>query len=109
MEMHTPSKWTFWLSLALVVLAIVSELVNIPFVSKYALWVAVVGYVVLVIGCTVKTIEITTGARTGLCRALDLHTQDRWHSAIGSSLGWSDRHPCPSRNSAVVEKGRSEQ
>jgi hypothetical protein len=55
MEMHTPSKWTFWLSLALVVLAIVSELVNIPFVSKYALWVAVVGYVVLVIGCTVKT------------------------------------------------------
>jgi hypothetical protein len=55
MEMHTPSKWTFWLSLALVVLAIASELVNIPFVSKYALWVAVVGYVVLVIGCTVKT------------------------------------------------------
>jgi len=55
MEMHTPSKWTFWLSLALVVLAIVSELVNIPFVSNYALWVAVVGYVVLVIGCMVKT------------------------------------------------------
>jgi hypothetical protein len=55
MEMHTPSKWTFWLSLALVVLAIVSELANIPFVGKYALWVAVVGYVVLLIGCTVKT------------------------------------------------------
>jgi hypothetical protein len=50
--MHTPSKWTFWLSLALVVLAIVSELANIPFVGKYALWVAVVGYVVLLIACT---------------------------------------------------------
>ena len=55
MEMHTPSKWTFWLSLALVVLAIVSEFVNIPFVSRYTLWVAVLGYGVLVIGCTVKT------------------------------------------------------
>jgi hypothetical protein len=52
---HTPSDWTFWLSVALVVLAIVSALVNIPFVSTYALWVAVVGYIILVIGCTVKT------------------------------------------------------
>jgi hypothetical protein len=52
---HTPSDWTFWLSVALVVLAIVSAIVNIPFVSTYALWVAVVGYVILVIGCTVKT------------------------------------------------------
>jgi hypothetical protein len=52
---HTPSAWTFWLSLALVVLAIVSSFVHIPYVSMYALWVAVIGYIVLVIGCTVKT------------------------------------------------------
>lgn len=52
---HTPSDWTFWLSVALVVLAIVSALVKIPYVSTYALWVAVVGYIILVIGCTVKT------------------------------------------------------
>jgi hypothetical protein len=52
---HTPSDWTFWLSVALVVLAIVSAFVNIPYVSTYALWVAVVGYIILVIGCTVKT------------------------------------------------------
>ena len=52
---HTPSDWTFWLSVALVVLAIVSAFVKIPYVSTYALWVAVVGYVILVIGCTVKT------------------------------------------------------
>lgn len=52
---HTPSDWTFWLSVALVVLAIVSAFVNIPYVSTYALWVAVIGYVILVIGCTVKT------------------------------------------------------
>jgi hypothetical protein len=55
MPLHTPSAWTFWLSVVLVVLAIVSMFVDIPFVSKYAFWVAVLGYVVLVIGCTVKT------------------------------------------------------
>jgi hypothetical protein len=52
---HTPSDWTFWLSVALVVLAIVSAFVHIPAASTYALWVAVIGYLVLVIGCTVKT------------------------------------------------------
>jgi hypothetical protein len=55
MEMHTPSRWTFWLSLALVLLAIVAYFVDIPYVSKYELWIAVVGYIVLVIGCMVKT------------------------------------------------------
>jgi heme/copper-type cytochrome/quinol oxidase subunit 1 len=55
MDMHTPSAWTFWLSVILVVLAIVSTFVSIPFVSMYAFWVAVVGYVILVIGCLFKT------------------------------------------------------
>jgi hypothetical protein len=55
MAMHTPSGWTFWLSVALVVLAILSAFVGIPYVSKYDLWVAVIGYAILVIGCTVKT------------------------------------------------------
>jgi hypothetical protein len=53
--MHTPSEWTFWLSVVLVILAIVASFVSIPYLSKYALWVAVVGYAVLVIGCRVKT------------------------------------------------------
>jgi hypothetical protein len=53
--MHTPSAWTFWLSVALVVIAILSVFVEIPYISKYALWVAVVGYIILVIGCRVKT------------------------------------------------------
>ena len=55
MPMHTPSGWTFWLSVVLVVLAVIAAFVNIPFVSKYDFWVAVVGYIVLVVGCTVKT------------------------------------------------------
>ena len=53
--MHTPSDWTFWLSVALVVLAIISWFVHIPYISEYGLWVAVVGYLVLVVGVTVKT------------------------------------------------------
>ena len=55
MEMHTPSEWTFWLSVALVILAIVSAFVSIPVVSQYTLWAAVIGYAVLLIGCRFKT------------------------------------------------------
>jgi hypothetical protein len=55
MPMHTPSAWTFWLSVALVVVAILSTFVSIPVVSMHAFWIAVIGYVILVIGCTVKT------------------------------------------------------
>ena len=52
---HTPSDWTFWLSLALVVLAILSVFAKIPYISTHPLWIAVIGYAILVIGCTVKT------------------------------------------------------
>jgi heme/copper-type cytochrome/quinol oxidase subunit 1 len=55
MPLHTPSAWTFWLSVVLVVLAIIATFVSIPYISMYAFWVAVIGYVILVIGCTVKT------------------------------------------------------
>ncbi len=53
--MHTPSDWTFWLSAALVVLAIISLYVVIPVVTVHAFWIAVIGYLVLVIGCRIKT------------------------------------------------------
>ncbi len=57
MAMHTPSAWTFWVSVALVLLAVISWFVEIRYISDYALWVAVVGYIILVIGCRVKTTE----------------------------------------------------
>jgi uncharacterized membrane protein YhhN len=53
--MHTPSGWTFWLSVLLVVVAIVALFVKIPYLTQYAFWVAIVGYAILVIGCRVKT------------------------------------------------------
>ena len=55
MPLHTPSAWTFWLSVLLVILAIISIYVRIPYVTVYAFWVAVVGYVILVIGNIFKT------------------------------------------------------
>lgn len=55
MPMHTPSAWTFWLSVVLVALAIISLFVSIPVISAYAFWIAVIGYLVLVFGCLVKT------------------------------------------------------
>ena len=57
MAMHTPSAWTFWVSVVLVLLAVISWFVEIRYISDYALWVAVIGYIVLVIGCRVKTTE----------------------------------------------------
>jgi hypothetical protein len=55
MPLHTPSAWTFWLSVALVVIAIIARFAHIPVAEAYAAWIGVLGYVVLVFGCTVKT------------------------------------------------------
>jgi len=55
MPLHTPSAWTFWLSVALAVIAIISRLAMIPTLAQYAGWIGLAAYIVLVIGCTVKT------------------------------------------------------
>ena len=55
MPLHTPSAWTFWLSVVLVLLAIVSRFAHLPYLGPYAGWIGVAGYLILVFGCTVKT------------------------------------------------------
>ena len=55
MDLHTPSKWTFWLSVALVVLAIIVRFAHVPGVEPYASWIEAIGYLVLVAGCIFKT------------------------------------------------------
>jgi len=42
--------WVFILSLVLVVLAVVGVFVEIPYLSMYAFWIAVLAYVVLALG-----------------------------------------------------------
>ena len=53
-KLNAPTQIIFLISLALVLLAIIGLFVNIPFISLYAFWVAVVGYVVLAAGCVLK-------------------------------------------------------
>jgi hypothetical protein len=50
MTLHAPAMWVFILSLVLVVLAVVGVFVEIPYLSMYAFWVAVLAYVVLARG-----------------------------------------------------------
>ncbi len=50
MTLQAPAMWVFILSLVLVVLAVVGVFVQIPYLSMYALWVAVLAYVVLALG-----------------------------------------------------------
>ena len=50
MTLHAPAIWVFILSVVLVVLAVVGVFVEIPYLSMYAFWVAVLAYVVLALG-----------------------------------------------------------
>jgi hypothetical protein len=51
MPLHAPSKIVFWIALVLVLLAVISFFVTIPFVTQFQFWLAVLGYVVLALGC----------------------------------------------------------
>lgn len=50
MNLSAPKMVTFAVSLVIVLLGIVAALVAIPAISPYALWIIVLGYVVLVVG-----------------------------------------------------------
>jgi hypothetical protein len=63
MDLHTPSKWTFWLSVALVVLAIIVGFAHVSGLEPYASWIGFLGYIVLVIGCIFKTTPESRGRR----------------------------------------------
>jgi hypothetical protein len=47
MNLKTPNKMMFLISLIMVALAVVSVFIMIPAVSAYAFWIAVGGYAVL--------------------------------------------------------------
>jgi uncharacterized membrane protein YwaF len=54
-HLGAPTQVFFLISLALVVLSIISLFViNIPVISMYGFWVAVAGYAVLAAGCLMK-------------------------------------------------------
>jgi hypothetical protein len=51
--LSAPSQAFFLISLALAIIAILAFLAVIPLV-KYAFWIAILGYVVLALGCLMK-------------------------------------------------------
>ncbi len=54
MNLSAPKIITFLLSLAIVVLAIASRYTPIPQITPNAFWVAIIGYLLLVLGVSMK-------------------------------------------------------
>jgi hypothetical protein len=54
MQLSAPTQVVFIISLILAVLALIGYFVAIPFVTAYAFWLAIIGYVVLAAGCLMK-------------------------------------------------------
>jgi hypothetical protein len=55
MKLHAPAMWVFVLSLVIAVLAVVSVLTPIPYITAYEFWVAILAYVILAVGNLVET------------------------------------------------------
>lgn len=54
MKLNPPTKIAFWISVVLAILGLLGSFVTIPFVSAFAFWFVVVGYVVLLGSLFVK-------------------------------------------------------
>lgn len=50
MKLHAPLRGWFIASLVIAVIAVVSVLTPIPYITSYGAWVAVLAYVVLAVG-----------------------------------------------------------
>ena len=50
MGLHAPSKGWFIASLVIALIAVIGALSPIPYIAAYGIWVALLAYVVLVIG-----------------------------------------------------------
>lgn len=50
MKLSPPKQTTFWVATILAALGLIGNFVSIPFVSGYAFWFVVVGFIVLWLG-----------------------------------------------------------
>src|SRR5687768_9428546 len=53
-KLNAPTQVMFLVSLVIVLLAVIGLFINIPVISMYAFWVAILGYAVLAAGCVLK-------------------------------------------------------
>lgn len=54
MKLNAPKQITFLISLIIAVLGVLGYFVTIPFISVYAFWFVVAGFVLLALGTFVK-------------------------------------------------------
>ena len=54
MNLSAPKKVTWWVALIVGVVGILANFVTIPFISDYAFWFVVVGFVLLVLATYLK-------------------------------------------------------
>ncbi len=52
--LSAPTQAVFLISLIIAIIALIGFFVAIPVVSAYAFWIAIIGYVVLALGCVMK-------------------------------------------------------
>ena len=54
MRLNAPKNSTFWISIIIAVIAVISELVTIPFLSAYTYIILIIAFVLLALGTFVK-------------------------------------------------------
>ncbi|MCK5034059.1 MAG: hypothetical protein KAS18_10510 [Calditrichia bacterium] len=54
MKLNAPTKNFWWISIILVVLGVVGQFVAIPFISVYAFWFVIVGFIILALSTVLK-------------------------------------------------------
>lgn len=54
MKLSKPTNTIFWIATILAALGIIGSLVTLPFISQYALWFVIVGFILLWLGNTMK-------------------------------------------------------
>jgi hypothetical protein len=62
--LHAPSKGWFIASLVIALIALIGALSPIPYITGYGIWVALLAYVVLVIGNLAQTSSDTDRSAT---------------------------------------------
>ncbi len=50
MKLSAPKQLTFWIAVVLAVVGLIASLVSIPVLSGFAVWLVVLGFVVLAVG-----------------------------------------------------------
>jgi len=54
MRLNPPTKNVFYISIVLGILGFAGKLTTIPFVSTYAFWLLLIGFILLVLGNVLK-------------------------------------------------------